>query len=447
MAEHRLAAVVPAWNEAAAIGGVVRGLLRAGACCVYIVDPGSTDGTRAAAQEAGASVIAEPRRGYGRACLTGTGAAAGHELIAFLDGDGSCDPGELPRLVAAAGAADLVLGRRVHVATGALRWHARLGNALVCAMLRARTNRAAHDVPPFKVARTDALTALGIEEAGYGWTVEVVGRALAHPALRVVEVPVGFLPRAGGQSKVAGRLCPSLRAGLAMVTQAVSATRRRGLFVMMAKAPHSGRSKTRLAAEIGAQAATGFWVACLKDAARKVKAAALEAGLDVLAMTPSPEDAEAIRRLTGLPALAQRRPGLGQALLEVSELRAPFTIAVSADTPTLPVERLLGAARSLRSATAVLGPCNDGGYYLVGLRHGVSIRRRRKAFLEAPMGKEDVFEHTKAALDGAVELESWPDVDTAAELDRLAAQLEEGPLAAPAVAGWLIARQCEKEAG
>jgi uncharacterized protein len=297
------------------------------------------------------------------------------------------------------------------------------------------------------VVRTDALTALDLQETGYGWTVELVGRALAHPALRVVEVPVGFMPRVGGRSKVAGRLGPSLRAGLAMLTRAVSATRRRGLLVMMAKAPHSDRSKTRLAAEIGARAATGFWVACLKDAARKVNAAGREAGLDVLAVTPSQEDAEAIRQLTGLPALAQRRPGLGEALLEASELRARFTIAVSADTPTLPVERLLEAVHSLGSAAAVLGPCDDGGYYLVGLRRGVSVRRRRKAFLGTPMGKEDVFQHTKAALGGAFELESWPDVDTAAELDRLAVQLEVAPLAAPAVAGWLFERQAEKEAG
>ena len=102
MVEHRLAAVVPAWNEAAAIGGVVRGLLAAGACCVYVVDPGSTDGTQDAAREAGASVIEEPRRGYGQASLTGACAARGHGLIAFMDGDGSCDPADLPRLAASA---------------------------------------------------------------------------------------------------------------------------------------------------------------------------------------------------------------------------------------------------------------------------------------------------------------------------------------------------------
>src|SRR5215831_3847659 len=163
--EHRLAAVVPAWNEVAAIGGVVSGLLAAGACCVYVVDPGSTDGTQDASREAGASVIEEPRRGYGQASLTGALAARGHDLIAFLDGDGSCDPADLARLAAAAGAADLVLGRRERVGAGALPVHGRLGNRLICALLRLKTCQPVHDVPPFKVVRSDALAILGLNGA------------------------------------------------------------------------------------------------------------------------------------------------------------------------------------------------------------------------------------------------------------------------------------------
>jgi len=435
--EHRLAAVVPAWNEAGAIAGVVRGLRAAGACCVLVVDPGSTDETRAAARAAGATVVEEPRRGYGRACLAGAQAAAGHQLVAFLDGDGSCHPADLGRLAAAAGAADLVLGRRVDVARGALPWHARLGNVLVSAVVRARTGGAAHDLPPLKVVRADALAVLGLDEAGYGWTVQLVGRALAHPALRVAEVPVRFLPRAGGESKVSGRLGPSLLAARAMLRQAVAATRRRGVLALMTKAPRPGHSKTRLGAEMGVEEAAGFWTACLRDCASRLGAAGRAAGLDVLAMTPSAADAESVRALTGLPCLVQRRPGLGQALLEVSDLPAPFTVAVSADVPTLPAERIGEAVAALRTAPAVLGPGDDGGYYLVGLRRGVPLGRRRRAFLEAPMGGSDVLGHTRAALGDPPELAPWSDVDTAAELDRLAAQLTADPGAAPAVAAWL----------
>src|SRR5262249_26991751 len=152
------------------------------------------------------------------------------ELVAFLDGDGSCDPAELAALDQAAEVtgADLVLGRRVHLEPGALPWHARLGNGLVAALVRARTGEAVHDLPPFKLARTDALAALGLDDEGYGWTVQLVSRALAHLALRVVEVPAAFRRRAGGESKVSGRLGPSLRAGRAMLARAWSATRPRG---------------------------------------------------------------------------------------------------------------------------------------------------------------------------------------------------------------------------
>ncbi|HKF76645.1 MAG TPA: DUF2064 domain-containing protein [Candidatus Dormibacteraeota bacterium] len=437
MADHRLAAVVPAWNEATAIGGVVGGLREAGACCVFVVDAGSVDGTAEAARGAGAIVVHEPRPGYGRACLTGADAAAGHELVGFLDGDGSCDPAELPALERALAGADVALGRRLHVEPGALGWHARTGNRLVSAVLRARTGQTVHDVPPLKLVRADALAALGLDDEGHGWTVQLVGRAMAHPALRVVEVPATFRPRRGGQSKVSGRLGPSVRAARAMLGQARSATRRRGLLVLMAKAPHPGRCKTRLAAEIGPRPAAGFWAACLRDAGDRLRRAAVRTGLDAAAMTPSPEDAAEVRRLTGLPALAQRRAGLGLALLEVSDLPAPFTVAVSADAPSLPLELVLGAVDALRTHDAVLGPGPDGGYYLVGLRRGFSRSARERAYLGAPMGTEGVLEHTRAALSGAVLLPPWPDVDSAEDLRRLARQLEADPGAAPAVAAWL----------
>jgi glycosyltransferase A (GT-A) superfamily protein (DUF2064 family) len=437
--EHRLAAVVPAWNEAAAIVDVVRGLRAAGACCVFVVDPGSTDGTREAALAAGATVLHEPRRGYGRACLSGAEAADGHELVAFLDGDGSCDPADLARLeqASAATGADVVLGRRAHAEAGALIWHARLGNRLVATVLRARTGRPVHDLPPFKLVRADALAPLRLDDEGYGWTVQLVGRALAQPALRVVETPTTFRQRAGGESKVSGRLGPSLRAARAMLRQARSSTERRGLAVLMAKAPQAGHSKTRLEADIGPAMTEGFWAACLRDAGARLRRAAAAAGLDAAAMTPSAADAAEVRRLTGLPALVQRHPGLGQALLEVSELPAPFTIAVSADAPTLPEAYVRRAVRTLERGRAVLGPGHDGGYYLVGLRRGFSRRRRMRAYLEAPMGTGGVLAHTRAALGDPVPLPPWPDVDDVEELRELAGQLRGEPNLAPAVAAWL----------
>ncbi|MDQ6774060.1 MAG: DUF2064 domain-containing protein [Candidatus Dormibacteraeota bacterium] len=438
MPEHRVAAVVPVWNEAASVGAVVRGLLEAGACCVFAIDAGSSDCTRDAAQSAGAILIEEARRGYGQACNRGAAAAASdHELIAFLDGDGSCDPMDLPALVAAAeGGADLVLGRRERVEAGALAGHARLGNGLVAGLLRARTGRLVHDLPPFKLVRADALAAMRVDDAGYGWTAQMVARALAHPALRMTEVATAFRGRAGGESKVSGRLGPSLGAARAMLRQGLAGSRRRGLLVLMAKAPRPAHSKTRLERTLGPEAATGFWAACLQDAGSRLRAAAAAADLDAAAMTPSAEDSVEVRRLTGLPALTQRRPGLGRALLEVSDLPAPFTIAVSADAPTLPRGLILQAVEALRSRPAVLGPGDDGGYYLVGLR-GVAMAQRGAAFLDAPMGQSGVLEHTRAAIGNPILLPPWPDVDSVEELRALAAELARDPEAAPSVAAWL----------
>jgi glycosyltransferase A (GT-A) superfamily protein (DUF2064 family) len=222
-----------------------------------------------------------------------------------------------------------------------------------------------------------------------------------------------------------------------MLLQAHSATRRRGLLVLMAKAPRPGHSKTRLEADIGPGLSAGFWTACLRDAGAGLRRAAAAAGLDAAAMTPSPGDAEEVRRLTGLPPLVQRRPGLGQALLEVSDLPAPFTIAVSADAPTLPEAYLRQAMHALQQGKPVLGPGPDGGYYLVGLPRGLSRRRRERAYLEAPMGTGGVLAHTRAALGEPVLLPPWPDVDSAAELRELARQLRGDPNLAPAVAAWL----------
>jgi glycosyltransferase A (GT-A) superfamily protein (DUF2064 family) len=438
VADHRLAAVVPAWNEVAAIGAVVRGLREAGACCVFVVDGGSTDGTQRAAWQAGGIVIDERRRGYGRACLTGAETAAGHELVAFLDGDGSCDPldvGRLERAIAVDGA-DVALGRRDRLEAGAVPWHALLGNRLVAGILRLRTGGPVHDLPPLKVVRGEALAALRLDDEGYGWTVQFVGRALTHPAVRVAEVAAGFHVRRGGDSKVAGRLGPSLRAGRTMLVTACSATRRRGVLALMAKEPRQGHSKTRLAADLGAGPAAGFWAACLRDVGARIRRAAAAAGLDAMAVVPSPAEATAVRRLTGLPALAQREPGLGQALLEVSELPAPFTIAVSADVPTLPDELVLAAVAALDRRPAVLGPGMDGGYYLVGLR-GVERPERERAFLGAPLGGDRVLEHTRDALGEPVMLAPWTDVDSLDELRGLARRLSQRPDEAPAVWAWM----------
>ena len=208
--------MIPALDEAAAIGPVV-GAVPAGLVDeVVVVDNGSTDGTAAVARAAGARVVVEPRRGYGAACWAGVQAlGSGIAVVAFLDGDGSQDPAELPRVLepVIGGRADLVLGIRRFDAPGADHpRHAILGTRAVTTVLRWRFGVALRDLGPFRAIRRDALLALDLRDRGYGWPVEMVVRA-ARRGLRIVEVEVTQRPRLGGRSKVAGTWRGSLRAG------------------------------------------------------------------------------------------------------------------------------------------------------------------------------------------------------------------------------------------
>src|SRR5262249_8291604 len=156
----------------------------------------------------------EPRRGYGAACWAGVQALGPDiRVVAFLDGDGSQDPAELPRVAGPvlAGEADLVLGARRFDAAGPPA-HALLGTGGGALVLRWRFGLRLRDLGPFRAIRRDALLALALTDRSFGWPVEMVARA-ARAGLRIVEVEVTQRPRLAGRSKVAGTLTGSLRAG------------------------------------------------------------------------------------------------------------------------------------------------------------------------------------------------------------------------------------------
>ncbi len=292
------AAVIPVIDERDAIEDVVSGLRAAGACCVFVVDGGSTDGTQVIAAAAGAIIVVEPRRGYGRACLTGGDRAVRrqphpHEAVVFLDGDGSCAGEEMGRLVEALETSDVVLGRRPgdRLEPGAMPWHARLGNVAVALALSLRTGRRVRDLPPAKALRADILERLRLDESGYGWTVQLVARALGDPAIRVSEIPVAFRQRRGGTSKVSGSPRASMKAGLSMIRVAIEATRARPVIVLMAKAPGAGHAKTRLESDLGAERTADLWSAVLADTGTNLMAAAR--GSETLAMLPRSGDVTA----------------------------------------------------------------------------------------------------------------------------------------------------------
>jgi glycosyltransferase involved in cell wall biosynthesis len=213
----RVSVVIPALNEEETIGAVVRAVPREIASEIIVVDNGSDDRTAERAREAGARVVSEPRRGYGRACRAGARAvAADCEIIVFLDGDGSDCPELMERLVApvAAGTHDFVIGSRTRGRreAGSMNFQQLFAGRAAGLLLGALYGVGYTDMCPFRAIRRDALARLPMREETYGWNLEMQMRA-ARADLRILEVPVDHRRRAGGESKVSGNLRGTLRAG------------------------------------------------------------------------------------------------------------------------------------------------------------------------------------------------------------------------------------------
>ena len=213
----RVAVVIPVFNERESLPLVVADVPRDRVDEIVVVDNASTDGTSLVARGLPARLVREERRGYGSACLAGIAAleSAPPEVVAFLDGDYSDHPEELPRLLDAISAdADLVIGSRMlgNREPGALLPQARFGNALACSLIRLLYGYRYTDLGPFRAIRWDALRRLGMQDRNFGWTVEMQVKAV-RKGLRIVEVPVSYRKRVG-VSKITGTVSGTLRAGL-----------------------------------------------------------------------------------------------------------------------------------------------------------------------------------------------------------------------------------------
>lgn len=215
----RRVVIIPALDEEQAIGRVLDDLPREEQTTVIVVDNGSRDQTAAVARERGALVVAEPRRGYGAACLAGIAAAPAADVVVFLDADYSDDPAELPLLLAPLqrGTADLVIGSRMILAESrrALLPQARFGNWLSGLLLSRLFGARATDLGPFRAIRADALQALDMDDRDFGWTVQMQARAFAMK-MAVEEVPVSYRDRIG-VSKISGTVSGSVRAGVTIL--------------------------------------------------------------------------------------------------------------------------------------------------------------------------------------------------------------------------------------
>lgn len=218
----RVSVIIPALDEEESIAGVVHECLATNIPNeIIVVDNCSTDRTAERASEAGAKVVSEPRRGYGRACLAGIRALASEsEIVVFLDGDGSDCPEFMNQLVdpIAVGTYDFVIGSRTRGKRepGSMNFQqifaGRLAGWLMSILYGVRYT----DMCPFRAIRRDALEKLSMKEETYGWNLEMQMKA-ARLSLRILEVPVSHRRRAGGVSKVSGTLRGTLVAGTRII--------------------------------------------------------------------------------------------------------------------------------------------------------------------------------------------------------------------------------------
>jgi dolichol-phosphate mannosyltransferase len=216
--------ILPTYNEAENVEAVVRSALEHLASAdishtILVVDDGSPDGTgqiadRLAEEIAEVRVLHRPgKQGLGRAYLDGFGIALenGADLVMEMDADFSHDPADLPRLIAAAGAADLVLGSRYVPGGGVANWGL-IRRALSwggCAYARVLLGVPVRDLTGgFKCFHRRVLEALDLAQVhadGYGFQIELTYRAV-KAGFTVAEVPILFRERRVGQSKMTVRI-------------------------------------------------------------------------------------------------------------------------------------------------------------------------------------------------------------------------------------------------
>lgn len=190
---------------------------------IIVVDNGSTDQTFRKAEEAGATAINEPKRGYGQACLAGMNHIASKsdlpDIVVFIDGDRSDFPAEMPKLVAPIlnNEVDFVIGSRAlgQKESGSMTPQQIFGNWLATTLIKLLYGADFTDLGPFRAIRYSSLLSLKMADTNYGWTVEMQLKA-AKKKLQFKEIPVNYRRRIG-ISKVSGTLKGTVMAGYKII--------------------------------------------------------------------------------------------------------------------------------------------------------------------------------------------------------------------------------------
>ncbi len=221
MTSDRISVIIPALNEAESIGSVVRSMPWHLISECIVVDNGSTDATSVNASAAGARVITAPR-GYGSACLAGSNAAlATSTILVYLDGDGADDLSFFHPLIdpILANTADFTIGSRIRgrrepgSMLPAQIFAAHLVGTLLRFIPSVRRRARYTDMGAFRAIRRSCLNQLQMSELTFGWNLEMQIKA-AQRNLRILELPVDYRNRIGGESKVAGNFRASIKAGI-----------------------------------------------------------------------------------------------------------------------------------------------------------------------------------------------------------------------------------------
>ena len=215
--------IIPAYNEEKSIGKVIKALPESVAE-IIVVDNNSTDHTTEEALIHGATVLFEPKKGYGNACLRGIRHLEQYSktthIVVFIDGDYSDYPEELNKIVAPITNQDVdfVLGSRVKKLRekGAMQPQQRFGNWIATSLMKLIYNSTFTDLGPFRAIRFKTLKTLNMKDQTYGWTVEMQLKILKQK-IPYVEVPVRYRNRIG-VSKVSGTVKGSIFAGIKILT-------------------------------------------------------------------------------------------------------------------------------------------------------------------------------------------------------------------------------------
>ncbi len=401
--QSRIAVIIPAFNEAPSIAKVIESIPD-WVDQIIVGDNASTDDTASIAEAAGATVVHEPERGYGAACLRAMEALNSPDIVVFLDGDFSDDPSEMNRLIAPIldDVADIVIGSRVlgDAEPGALSPQQRFGNWLACRLIRLFWQTTFTDLGPFRAIRYATLRELAMSDRNWGWTVELQVRA-AQWRLRIIETPVRYRKRIG-RSKISGTLSGVIKAGtkiLYFIFREVIAPRplpARGTerLCVFTRFPVPGETKTRLIPALGPEGAATLQREMTAQTLQTARQSCQFPGRQTEVHFTGTDEPR-MRDWLGpdMDYVAQADGDLGARMYfgvhRALESGAARVVVIGTDCPELSPHHIGQAFAQLHTHDVVIGPSEDGGYYLIGLRTPIA-----DLFVDIDWGTENVFQST-----------------------------------------------------